>query len=134
MNENAVLICNEQKFVKIYHDDDQNSRTSMQNYYNFLPDARKEEKDRGMPIGNLRNCAKHNRLLMQFNYPESCQPRKVLVIPNISDNKIEMNSRNEKDTYTWMANKKLELPDGLGDDAYDENEEVDDISSVPRIF
>ena len=102
-----VLICNEQKFVKIYHNDDSNIATSMQNYYNFLPDAKKGEKDRIMPIGNLRNCAKHNRLLMQFNFPESCQPKKVLVIPYISDNVISMNSRDFKDTFTWMANKHL---------------------------
>ena len=62
-----------------------------------------------MPIMNLRNCPKHNRLLMQFNYPKSCKPKEVLVIPNITDNLISMNSSNDKNTRTWLANKSLML-------------------------
>ena len=35
-----VLISSESKFAKIYHNEDKTITTSLQNYYNFLPDAR----------------------------------------------------------------------------------------------
>ena len=38
-----VLISNESKFAKIYHNEDKNITTSLQNYYNFLPDANKSD-------------------------------------------------------------------------------------------
>ena len=50
------------------------------------------EKDRFMSVQNMRNCPVNNRLLMQFSYPSSCNPKEVLVIPYIDDNIIKMNA------------------------------------------
>ena len=74
-------------------------------YNNFLPEKKKRDKDRQMPVDNIRNCPKHNRVLLQFHYPSSCKPKKALVIPNISDNSIAINSRTERDTTTWLSNR-----------------------------
>ena len=77
-------------------------------YYNFLPDKTKRDRDRQMPIMNIRSCPKHNRVLLMFNYPQSCKPKKILVIPNISDNKILTNhGDSSKDTVMWLSNKSL---------------------------
>ena len=83
---------------------------------------------------NLRNCAKHNRLLMQFNFPVSCKPKEILVIPNISDNIISMNSRNEKDTFTWIANRSLTQTEADGNDDDNDDNALDFRSAVTRIF
>ena len=45
-----------------------------------------------MSVQNMRNCPVNNRLLMQFSYPSSCNPKEVLVIPYIDDNVIRMNA------------------------------------------
>jgi len=127
------LISNEHKFVKIYHNEDKKIQPSLQNFFNFLPDAKKDERDRCMPIQNLRMCMKHNRLLMQFNYPGSCKPKEVLVIPYISDNLISMNSRNNKDSFTWLANKRLSQ-DFMEKNEEDEAETGPDANSVTRMF
>ena len=86
-----------------------------------------------MPIQNLRMCMKHNRLLMQFSYPGSCKPKEVLVIPYISDNLISMNSRNNKDSFTWLANKRLSQ-DFMEKNEEDEAETGPDANSVTRMF
>lgn len=59
-----ILISNDQKLVKIYGNNDGKSIPQLQNYFNFLPNHKDDEKDRCMPILNLRNCPKHKRLLM----------------------------------------------------------------------
>ena len=74
-------------------------------YNNFLPEKKRKDVERQMPVDNMRNCPKHNRLLLQFNYPTSCKPKKVLVIPSIADNLIAMNSGTHRDTITWLSNK-----------------------------
>ena len=34
-----VLICSGEKFVKIYHEEDQKIEPSLQNFYHYLPEA-----------------------------------------------------------------------------------------------
>lgn len=75
---------------------------TLQNYFNFLPDPKDDEKDRAMPALNIRNCQKHDRLLMTFNYPGSCKPKEILVTPYIGDNSIGLNMTDYKDTITWI--------------------------------
>ena len=77
----------------------------MQSYYNFFPKKNQLEMDRFMPVANIRNCPKHDRILLQFLYPSSCRPKEIYVIPNISQNLISMNSRSDKNTITWLANR-----------------------------
>lgn len=79
-----VLIVNDQKFYKIYDDENATIDPSIQPYYNFLPKADADKDDRCMTTSLLRNCPMHERLMMQFNYPESCSPKEVLVVPYIA--------------------------------------------------
>ena len=71
---------------------------------------------------------------MQFNFPVSCKPKEILVIPNISDNIISMNSRNEKDTFTWIANRSLTQSEADGNADDNDDNVVDIRSAVTRIF
>lgn len=79
---------------------------------------------------NLRNCAKHNRLLIQFNYPVSCKPKEVLVVPYISDNIISLNTRNERSSFTWLANKSQ----AQTEEQENEEDQGPDKNSITRIF
>ena len=86
-----ILIVNDQKFIKIYdtsnaQEQDINAKPTIQNFFNFLPDPKKDEIGRYMPLLAIRNSPKHNRILMQFTYPSSCNPKKIMVIPYMSEN------------------------------------------------
>ena len=134
INQN-ILICSDQKFIKIYHSEDQPAyRTSMQMYNNFLPEKKKRDKDRQMPVDNIRNCPKHNRVLLQFNYPSSCKPKKALVIPNISDNSIAMNSRPERDTITWLSNKHSSELEGGHEHGVNSGGLSPSMTTITRLF
>ena len=104
INEN-ILVANEHKFVKIYDDENASTDPSLQNYFSFLPPPTKQESDRCMPASMIRNCPKHRRLLMQFNYPVSCRPKQALILPSIGANAITLNSQTERETTTWLSNK-----------------------------
>lgn len=104
INEN-ILVSNMHKFVKIYDDDNASIDPSLQNYFSFLPEPISKEKDRSMPRSLLRNCPKHSRLLMQFNYPISCKPKQALITPSIGVNTITMNSQTDRSMISWLSNK-----------------------------
>ena len=86
-----ILICSGDKFVKIYHDENKKIKCSLQNYYDYLPEASEFEYDRTMSAESMQNCPMHSRLLMQFSYPSSCKPKELVAIPYINDNTIQMN-------------------------------------------
>ena len=45
-----ILVCSQDKFVKIYHNEDENIDAKLQNYYNFLPRVEASKQDRNMSI------------------------------------------------------------------------------------
>jgi len=90
--------------VKIYDENSNKINASLQSYFNYFSQPEKECKDRCMPIMNLRNCLKHNRLLFQFSYPKSSLPKLAVVMPYIGDNKIELKKGNASCMITWLAN------------------------------
>ena len=54
----------------------------------------------------LRNCLKHDRVIMQFSYPKSSKPKLMRITPYIGDNTITLRTGQvEKDGITWLANK-----------------------------
>ena len=123
INKN-ILIVNEKKLVKIYGSLDADIQPTLQSYFNFLPDPKANEKDRVMQMMYLRNCLKHDRVIMQFSYPKSSKPKLMRITPYIGDNTITLRTGQvEKDGITWLANKqltpaeRLQNPEGDGTEA-----------------
>ena len=100
-----ILVMSDQKLVRVYHDQNRRVNPKLQNYYNFLPKLKetiKGRQDEFMLQNLLRNCPKHSRLLMQFNYPVSYDPKKFLVTPYITDNFMTLNSKCSKTLRSWF--------------------------------
>ena len=90
--------------MKIYDCEASKMKSTVQSYYNYLPAPEKGFENRCMPINLIRNCPKHNRLVMQFNYPGLSRTKEILVIPYIGDNTISMHNHNkDNNLITWLA-------------------------------
>ena len=87
--------------MKIY-ESSENVTPSLQSYFNYLPEDDIVAKDRSMLYRNKRNCPKHNRFLIFFNYPLSCKPKTALMTPYIGDNIIALNSYENANLLTWL--------------------------------
>ena len=61
---------------------------SLEDYHDYLPEKKPEEKARYIPRRQLRKCPRYKRMLINFNYPNSCKPKQVLILPYLSDNSI----------------------------------------------
>ena len=112
INDN-VLIVSDREIVKIYDQFeakviDEKVSPTLQSYYNYLPEPKANEKDRRIPLRNVRNCRRHHRLVMQFNYPKSGRAKQIVATPFISANTIGLNIRKSDSNLTWIANKSID--------------------------
>lgn len=105
-----ILIVNDRKIYKIYDDEDETIDPSIQPYFNYLPQKQKGGRDRCMTTNLLRNCPKQSRLLMQFNFPVSCKPKEVLVVPYIGSNTIMMSSLTDSQIVSWLGKPTGDQP------------------------
>lgn len=58
-------------------------------------------------------------MLINFNYPNSCKPKQVLILPYLSDNSIQMNLHPESTKiFAWLSEasplKSQQLNEDLG--------------------
>ena len=59
-----------------------------------------------MPITNMRNCAKSNRMLLMFSYPKSGKPKLAVICPYIGSNTIELTQGKPSKNFIWLAQSK----------------------------
>ena len=109
-----ILIVSDQKMYKIYDDHASNKiDPSIQAFKKFLPEPENDKKDRCMTASLARNCPRHNRLLLQFHYPESWEPKEVIVIPYIGANSLSMNGLENLDHISWLSKPSRDTPTRL---------------------
>ena len=82
------LIVNKFRLDKVYLPVDGN-QAMFQTYFNFLPDA-VVDVDKCLLVDQCEISLKHRRMALTFNFPETCRPKQVQVLPYFDDNRISL--------------------------------------------